>query len=171
MRVLILSLFLSFRLMADCPICSDVCSEQGLYHIGAGLQAVGLQVSKSCEGHLECGCPYPWVALQVSRTCCFDREFACRDWRRDLCRCSSIEERGLQLSAPFDRIHVLLNAFYADRKVSYDAYLFVSGRRLQSIGAQQQCGRCLEERGRKLQLYREELQAFADFVIHCNRSF
>jgi len=153
--------------MADCPICSDVCRDQGLYHIGVGLQAIGLQAFKSCEGHLECGCPYPWVTLQICRA----REFTCCDWRRDFCRCSSIEERGLQLSSPFDRIHVLLNAFYADRKVPYDVYLIVSGRRLHSIGALQQCGRCFEERGRKLQLYREELQAFADFIIHCNRSF
>lgn len=63
-----------------------------------------------------------------------------------------------------ESLNILLNQFYENRDISYDRVLVIVKDRLQSVGAYRQMIRSEEEQILKLIEYREEMQAFSNFL-------
>lgn len=153
----------------------------------------------SCGGHLDRALPYPWVDLDQSSSVTEslaesfhelqrqaealeqllssqeDQESYAgtlqqRDavWKELHILADEFERRQMESLLP---LYTLLDEFYRERKVSYDRSLIIDlrGARLLSIGACRQILRSEEEKGLKLEEYRQEMEDFAAFLK--NKSF
>jgi hypothetical protein len=161
--------------------------DSGILETVIALNALGIETSASCEGHLDHGTGAPWIDIQAHSAGEQSIQVAEMFMQAD----KAFEEQVLPeetIDALFaeahqeqDRVKVIhleqrkalmsyLTAFYAVRRVPYDWQLAIhprdmSGRaRLESHGADFQSVAPLEMRVQKLAEYQEEMQAFTEFL-------
>ena len=112
--------------------------DEGIFEIVVALNMLGVHTRQSCEGHLDHGFAYPWVALLDSNP------------------------------HELDMVVDLLSAFYQDRQVGFDQRIvLVTERcRIQSQGGISQESISLDddERRQKLLEYQSEMEAFSAFL-------
>lgn len=138
------------------------------------LRALGFTTDSSCEGHVgtEQGIGGPWVdvgemsreAAERLRVLSKNRIEGRNDPEIDRLR----KEVSLKLLQEQARLVKLLDEFYRGRNAPYEQRLIVKFRpttaRLISQGAELQALHVLEVQQKNLQAYREEMQAFTDFL-------
>lgn len=124
--------------------------------------------SGSCEGHLaeeegRHGLPYPWIEIYASepegwREAKGDKkELLDQEWR-----IKNFEQQRKMMG--------FLEEFYKERETPFDARLAFNkvgafgGFRVQSFGAEMTAILTSEERKQKLELYRKEMEDFANFL-------
>jgi hypothetical protein len=157
--------------------------DPGIAEAVAALRVHRFSTQASCEGHARRGEPHPWVDIsvpapkgwnQAERTFkeWHDKPRAWRDEHPELLdrfREKQNEWRTANLHEQ-RRILELLSEFYAQRKTAYDVQLSLhpkganGGMRLQSIGGEVMDVMDAVEAEEKAGLYREEMDAFAEFL-------
>lgn len=112
--------------------------DEGIFEIVVALNMLGIHTRQSCEGHLDHGFAYPWIALLASN------------------------HHELNMVAD------LLSEFYQDRPVDFDQRIvLVTERcRIQSQGGifQETISLDNDERRQKLLEYQSEMEAFSSFL-------
>lgn len=146
------------------------------------LNALGLETSQSCEGHLEeVGRCYPWIMFDVTEAEQFKakaleiaykhadevpRRYTAEEYG-ELLRLVDLQKK--QVSQARRAIDHYLELFYAEHEPikpearievmeGVDFYL------IQPEGLEDQSGRRKDARKRHLAIYQQEFQAFADFL-------
>jgi hypothetical protein len=154
--------------------------DPGIMDAVVSFNAVGINTTASCEGHLNWGNAYPWIRAGVTGIDDLEKELrralkasqnATEDDRERLC------DEYYAIASRVRKIHVqeelklmpYLNAFYKQHDMDYDRHLvidrFISGEcLLQSHGADLQDIREPDEKAKKLKEYQDEMQAFAFFL-------
>jgi len=128
--------------------------DDGIFKTVVALNVLGISTYMSCEGHLDHGLPYPWVAIGTQAE-------------------ETLEEKEQQ-----ERSRLLLHQmvfghladFYSTRHVSYDR-IITSKQIGRGIRIYSQGGDFLElvsldltERLSKLHEYQDEMNAFTEFL-------
>lgn len=154
--------------------------DPGIMNAVIACNAVGINTTASCEGHLDWGCAHPWIRAGVTGIDDLEEELhqalkasqnATEDNRERLC------DEYYAIAARVQKIHVqeelkltkYLDAFYKQHEMHYDSHLIIdrtiSGECiLQSHGADLQGIREPDEKAKKLKEYQAEMQAFAEFL-------
>jgi len=136
------------------------------------LNANDVYTVASCEGHLDHGCPYPWIDVSLEEAESTARKIAVllHDGKREAMGTQLLMQihRSLLLQAEYELVG-LLDAFYQCHPFNYDHHLsiwrFGNGKpRLQSHGAEYQQFREEAEKAEKLAEYQREMQCFASFL-------
>ncbi len=119
--------------------------DAGIMSLVVALNAMGVNTTFSCEGHLDEGSAFPWV------------------------RVGAIENDPALHERVQRKLMALLDAFYRQHPMVYDRHLIMErilrGQcLLRPQGADFQESRDLSERARKLAEYQYEMQDFAAFL-------
>ena len=131
--------------------------DEGIVEAVTALRAFDFPTEASCEGHIECGCPYPWVDIEVPGSCERPNTIAEKE---------QVKSQRLLLE---NRLMELLDGFYAKRHPPYHAMLIcghfsLNCFRLRSAGGYVSeilgWGSCLEH----FKLYQAEMAAFTNFL-------
>ena len=161
--------------------------DPGILETVIALNALGIETSASCEGHLDHGTGAPWIDIEVlsaSEQSIHVAEMftqANKAFEEQTLPEDAIDALFAEAHREQDRIKVIhleqckilmsyLAAFYAVRRIPYDRQLAMhprdmSGRvRMESHGADFQSVAPLEMRAQKLAEYQEEMQAFTEFL-------
>jgi hypothetical protein len=163
--------------------------DSGILETVIVLNALGIETSASCEGHLDHGIAAPWIDIQAVSASEGSRRVAQMFTRAD----EAFERQNLpsaDIEAMFAEaqreqkriksIHLeqrkklmeYLSTFYTDRHVPYDQQIVIHPRdttgraRLESIGADLQLIVPPTLREQKLAEYQREMQAFTAFLKH-----
>lgn len=148
--------------------------DAGIMDCVAALNVNDIRTSASCEGHLDWGCPYPWIDVESD-----DPRIA--EIEQKIAILLSEGKRGSdeleQLHLELKQIHYQeelklisgLEAFYQTHPLVYDRHLMLihikrGGCRMRSQGADIQEIRSLDECTAKLKEYQQEMNAFAAFL-------
>lgn len=154
--------------------------DPGIMNAVIAFNAIGVNTTASCEGHLDWGNAYPWIRSGVTGVDDLENELrqalkayqnAASDDRVKLC------DEYYAIATRVQKLHVqeelkltkYLNAFYKQHEMDYDKHLVIertiSGECiLQSHGANLQEIRDPSERAAKLKEYQNEMQTFAEFL-------
>lgn len=143
--------------------------DEGIKEAVVALRAFDFPTTASCEGHFDCGYPYPWIEICVLAAEGWSEE---EGWqKRGESWVKEKEEQGrVENLKQRQRMIRLLNEFYADRETPFDARLTFDwiGRyaafRIQSIGGDVMELLPPKEREEKHQLYTKEMNDFSNFL-------
>lgn len=148
--------------------------DAGIMDCVAALNVNDIRTSASCEGHLDWGCPYPWIDVESDDPRIADLEqfvtILLSEGKRE-------SEELAQLHLELKQIHYqeelkltsALESFYQTHPLDYDRHLTLihikrGGCRMRPQGADIQEIRSLDERTLKLKEYQQEMNAFAAFL-------
>ena len=160
--------------------------DAGILETVIALNALGIETSASCEGHLDHGTGAPWIDIEVlsAREQSMGAEMftqADRAFEEQTLPEEAIDALFAEAHREQDRVKAIhleqgkilmsyLTAFYAVRRVPYDRQLAMLTRdmggrsRLENHGADFQSVAPLEVRAQKLAEYQEEMRAFTEFL-------
>ena len=130
------------------------------------LQVLGFNTNASCSGHLTHGVAAPWIDMgkDIPRSLIKRRN---KKDRRALRELKALKENNLSEQV---RLMQIFDEFYRTRNVPNDVRLVLNQRgiygnaRLINAGERIQDIRSREERREKLKRYRQEMDAFTDFL-------
>ena len=158
------------------------------------LNMLDIATSGSCEGHLDRGIASPWIDIEHEETqeiksireefIVLNKQIIQREekekekkerespseelealWNKSHMLAEKLEGYNLE---EMKKIMALLSEFYKERKTGYDQMLILQFKgswvRLQSQGTELQYLAHPEEKEKTLIRYREEIQAFTDFL-------
>jgi hypothetical protein len=137
--------------------------DEGIKETICALWVHGFKTRSSCEGHLDWGLPYPWIEIYTFPPSGFDettnekRELMEKEWRF-----KNLKQQKRMLD--------FLEEFYRERKSPLEAHLifkYIGAYgcfRIQSFGGEIMDIYLFEEKKKKLELYREEMKAFTEFL-------
>ncbi len=154
------------------------------------LNLLGLKTVRSCEGHLDSGCSYPWVDMDLSNPH-FDELSKKHDEllmqikseaKKDNLseseqealnaliqdRRAIADEIDLLLHEKIDPIHQLFTNYYQEHSTSYERTLYVLPFRLarmRSLGSDFMGTLQSAEKAEKLQQLQDEMGKFTDYLI------
>jgi hypothetical protein len=143
--------------------------DQGIFETVVALNALGIDTTGSCEGHINWGIAAPWVDIDPPGDV---------ETLRDQMRVVSKEEArkisdhlGIKQCILFQSISKLLDQFYGQSRghIPYDRMIiphpWAAGRiRLESIGLETQAIVPDEIKAQKLQVYQAEMHDFTTFL-------
>jgi hypothetical protein len=128
--------------------------DAGIKEAVIALRAFGFPTYQSCQGHRDWGLLYPWVDITLEGTGTGDLPKAFT--------CGNLGEQRRMLS--------LLDDFYRDRSVEFDAMLTIQDLRdqgafrLHCVGGPSLRALSRADRDRRRRVYRSEFDAFAQFL-------
>lgn len=163
--------------------------DAGILGTVIALNALGIETSASCEGHLDHGVGAPWIDIEVISAYEEVRHVAQMFTHADAARKQQAlpdaeidvlfeeawrEQKRVKAIYLEQRAKLMkyLASFYATRRVPYDQMLVIHPRdtagraRLESLGADFQNSAPLGERTQKLKEYQKEMQEFTAFLKH-----
>jgi len=134
--------------------------DPGIKDAVTALRVAGLPTSGSCEGHLEDGLPFPWVEVNPEGP---------EGWHETP---EGQEAYRAQLSGLRQRADELLEAFYAQHTAPSEVRLKAVDMGIWGgfiIQSPDQLQDTQPASGERLTKYREEMDAFAEFLLHGNK--
>lgn len=146
--------------------------DKGIMDTVIALNANDIHTTASCEGHLDWGCPYPWVDIGSGdpKLDEIEQQIAelLYEGKRDEVGRLYLEVKHFHYQEELKLIPIL-ESFYQHYPLHYDRHLIFihdirGGCRIQSQGADTQEMRSQPERAQKLKEYQSEMQAFTDFL-------
>lgn len=158
--------------------------DTGIFDTVVAFNTFGISTVGSCEGHLDHGVAGPWIDFEF-RT---DEEE--KLWEEidtvnnEIDKLDDEDSENAILANLYDRSHMLkkqieilkvqesskvtklLDEFYQDRlgSIAYDQILVLENRRLESIGTKRQVALDETTQDTNLKRYREEMEAFTQFM-------
>lgn len=140
--------------------------EKGIFDVVVALNALQVNTSQSCEGHLKeegRGFPFPWVEIYAPEPEGWktsegnEREELEKKWKEE-----NLKQR--------EEMAEYLEEFYkekektADERLSFEEIGIFGGFRVQSMGAEHTKSLSSDQQTEKLSLYRKEMDGFAEFL-------
>jgi hypothetical protein len=158
--------------------------DKEIFPVVVACNYAGLETEASCAGHLDHGLPYPWIDFPQKflkeRQEVHKRLFPLDDRVRALLNKNkpvpdNLQEKRIALNKQTYELDTLelkpiydqLEAFYIQHTAPYGCMLVISEPRflrLMCIGSDQQHTRTKGDRKKHLELFREELRMFGEFL-------
>lgn len=135
--------------------------DEGIKEAVIALRACGFTTDQSCEGHIgkdDHGLSFPWVQIYAPEP---------ESWQESE---QKKEEWIVENLKQQKKLMDLFEEFYQNRETPFESRLTFAavgdfgGFRLQSFGAELTRLLSLAEKGAKLELYRKEMNEFAEFL-------
>jgi hypothetical protein len=149
----------------------------GIFETVVALNALDIPTSMSCEGHLDHGLPYPWVAIGLSglSTQSDPPEIAhmrenIRELQLQIAKHTTPEMKQMQQEAQKVQLEKrfklfkMLSEFYQGRAVSFDRIITIEHGRIRCQGGDYLLLLSEDERAKKMSEYSEEMRDFTDFL-------
>lgn len=134
------------------------------------LNALGIETSQSCEGHLDHGRPYPWITFDVREAAHVFLQSGEANRQKTYQEAQALKRQAETIQGyEQGKIVNLLTTFYAHREVGYYRSLIVYPRNpgtliLESQGAMCLIGEPADRQKVGLVMLQDEMQSFADFL-------
>lgn len=127
--------------------------DAGIVDAVTAFRAIGLATSASCEGHLDWGARYPWIAIQIGGD--LDRTMFHREDFMEV-ECYLLHLRLVEM----------LEEFYQDRKCPYPVKLIPTNIGSESICVMPVGGEASRlSPGEHLEAYQAEFEALTGFIM------
>lgn len=149
-------------------------------HIDAGikeaviaLSVCDIETTASCEGHLEHGIAAPWIDIRAKEMTELSEKIKAAESKKEAEKISGDNAENIERAKEkhmelMKKTMGLLEDFYKDRHVPFDARLFLdsrpAGARLQSQGTFLQKTEAEATKKAKLLEYQKEMRAFTEFL-------
>jgi len=149
------------------------------------INLLGFKTSQSCEGHLNWGCPFPWVEIAVmdedlsalyEQNESLAKRISEAKNQGDLEECQKLCQERLAVANKIDLnrynknigIQNLLEEFYREQATSYENMLILKPHKLSRV--EPLAGDFAqylpeEQKAEKLQVFQKEMERFTDFLI------
>jgi hypothetical protein len=151
--------------------------DPGIFETVVALNALDIPTSMSCEGHLDHGLPYPWVALGLTVLSNWNdppeiahMKETIRELQVQIAKNTTPEMKQMEQEAKRVRLEErfklfrMLSEFYQGRAVSFDRIITFDNGRIQSQGADYLLLLSEDERAKKMNEYADEMRDFTDFL-------
>jgi hypothetical protein len=131
--------------------------DDGIIETVTAFQALGFSTAASCAGHVEHGCPYPWVDFEVNDSSKSENA---------LIRKSKIIRQRRLLES---RVINMLEGYYFEHQVPYHAMLMIEPFdpdyfRLRFAGGEVSEVMGFDKRQERLKIYKAEMETFSTFL-------